>query len=662
MSAASYKARQFAQRSSLCSINPIPNEQSKVNLMKIFLHIALICAGVVSAAAQCNQSTTSTFRIVPAGTVVVAGQPLTLLPPQGEAFARTSPARMTAYVDGVATPILQNSDKAIIVRTQASLAAGRHQIAICVSDGPYAVDSFSIQAYTDTLDTQVDKTDPNPSTQNGPRLDLSGGSRRPFDFPVTTYPNGGHGGSLSCAEKHRIDGRFTRLSDGSREWEGIVPMIGRFSHLYLDYCSERKAMYLMNDWLIGSSEYNKSCYNLFDFTTGNGREHWRIKVTHDSTNPVIVVLNGVDVTKDTNLVIGGGFGFGPSPSDTTPHTIYEFSVVVTEGLFVIPTGSDPVQYVPSTSTSLECDENGVEGYGLIREPNMRTATFGASGVTTQQYERYIPQGGIVGLEKEPNDIAGEMSGSTITYRSGSQSTVTNACTGVGTIDGAFTPGEWTGAVPASGMFSDLYAQYCNGTVHILNDWIYATQVPNSTSCYNLFELYTGNGREHWGIWVWQDPERKPTVIRNGVDVSSDTTIVENGKAGWGSSARKEEPHAIYEFRIKTMEGGFALQYADPGPASFCSITSNVHDAIQRGSERVRPNVVSRSESKVTITDVREGATIHVMDLQGRIVVSTQTQETGNVYVQLPPTLSPGRYTIRVSHPQSTTYLPLIITM
>jgi hypothetical protein len=51
-----------------------------------------------------------------------------------------------------------------------------------------------------------------------------------------------------------------------------------------------------------------------------------------------------------------------------------------------------------------------------------------------------------------------------------------------------------------------------------------------------------------------------------------------------------------------------------------------------------------------------------MDLQGRIVVSTQTQETGNVYLQLPPTLSPGRYTIRVSHPQSTTYLPLIITM
>lgn len=630
--------------------------------MKIILCIAALCAGIVSLSAQCSQSLTSTFGISISGTTVVAGQPLTLVPPLGEAFTRVSPARMTAYVDGVVAPILQSSNQAIIVRTPASLTTGRHQIAICIADGPYAVDSFSIQAYNDTLDTQVDKTDPNPGTQNGPRLDLSDAGRRPFDFPVTSYPNGGHGGTLSCVERHKIDGRFTRLSDGSREWEGIVPMIGRFSHLYLDYCAERKAMYLMNDWLIGSSEYNKSCYNLFDFTTGNGREHWRIKVTHDSTNPVIVVLNGVDVTKDTNLVIGGGFGYGPSPSDTTPHTIYEFSVVVSDGLFIIPTGSDPVQYVPSTSTSLECDENGVEGYGLIREPNMRTANFSAGGVTTQQYERYIPQGGVVGLEKEPNDIAGEMSGNTITYRSGSQSSVTNTCTGIGTIDGAFTPGEWTGAVPASGMFSDLYAQYCNGTVHILNDWIYATQVPNSASCYNLFELYTGNGREHWGIWVWQDPERKPTVIRNGVDVSSDTTIVENGKAGWGSSARKEEAHAIYEFRIKTMEGGFALQYADPGPASFCTHATSVTQETATSSIYVYPNIVSRSESKITLHGVEEQSTIHIMDLQGRIVISTQTQGSGPFSILLPPTLSAGRYTIRISHPQSTTYLPLMITM
>ncbi|MFN5876443.1 MAG: hypothetical protein ACK45E_09210, partial [Ignavibacteria bacterium] len=153
------------------------------------------------------------------------------------------------------------------------------------------------------------------------------------------------------------------------------------------------------------------------------------------------------------------------------------------------------------------------------------------------------------------------------------------------------------------------------------------------------------------------PERKPTVIRNGVDVSSDTTIVESGKAGWGSSSRKEEPHAIYEFRIKTMEGGFALQYADPGPASFCTLATSVTQETATSSSYVYPNVISRSQSNLTVSDLLPGSVSHIMDLQGRIVISTQTHEAGPFSIQLPPTLSAGRYTIRISHPQSTTYLP-----
>jgi len=547
---------------------------------------------VTTSSAQCPTSTAERFGVRASTSRIIAGQPLTLLPLEGMQLPKVAPSRMSALIDGQPARIIDANTASIVLVTTVSLAQGKHDVAICISDGPFATDSFVVEAYRDTLDSQVDKTDPDPSTQNGNRIDLSGGDRRPRDGTVNDYPNGGRGGTLTCIDRHKIDGRFTQLRDGTREWSGITPMVGRFSTLYLDYCAERKVMYLMNDWLIGSSSYNRSCYNLFDFTTGNGSEHWRIKVTHDSTNPVIVILNGKDVTKDTTLVIGGGYGYGPSPNDTTPHTIYEFAVVVSEGLFIIPTGSDPVQYIPSTVTSLECDENGVEGWGLIREPNIRTATFGSNGVTTQQHERYIPQGGVVGLEKEPNDVAGNIDGSTITYRSGSQESVTNTCTGVGEIDGVFSPGEWAGSKPASGMFSDLYAQYCNGQLHILNDWIYATRVPNADRCYNLFELFTGNGREHWGIWVWQDSKRKPTVIRNGVDVSDDTTIVESGKAGWGSSARMAEPHAIYEFRIRTMEGGFALQYADPGPASFCTITSGMDDQAPQSDGTLRPNVIS----------------------------------------------------------------------
>jgi hypothetical protein len=233
-------------------------------------------------------------------------------------------------------PVVDANESVIHVLIPPDVPEGVYEIAICISDGPYATTDITVKGHRDTLDTDVDKSDPDPRTQNGKRKDLSDAGRRPQDFPPTSYPNGGHGGTLTCEDRHRIDGAFTRLSDGSREWSGITPMVGRFSHLYLDYCAERKTMYLLNDWLIGTSSYERNCYNLFDFTTGNGAEHWRIKVTHDSANPVIVVLNGVDVTKDTSLVRGGGFGFGPSPSDTTPHTIYEFGVKVKDGLFIIP--------------------------------------------------------------------------------------------------------------------------------------------------------------------------------------------------------------------------------------------------------------------------------------------------------------------------------------
>ncbi|MBU3680051.1 MAG: hypothetical protein FGM32_10680 [Candidatus Kapabacteria bacterium] len=627
----------------------------------IILAVTAIIA-LVSANAQCPTSTSATFKVTIASRPILSGQPLVILPRSGETLPKAALVRMSARIDDVPASILSANDGMITVATSAQLSEGKHSVAICISDGPFATDSFDVEVHRDTLDGRVNKTDPDPSTQNGDRLDLSGGDRRPRDGTVNDYPNGGHGGTLNCIERHKIDGRFTQLRDGSREWNGITPMVGRFSTLYLDYCAERKVMYLMNDWLIGSSQYNRSCYNLFDFTTGNGSEHWRIKVTHDSANPVIVVLNGKDVTKDTNLVIGGGYGYGPSPSDTTPHTIYEFAVVVSEGLFIIPTGSDPVQYIPSTVTSLECDDNGVEGWGLIREPSIRTANFGSDGVKTQQYERYIPQGGIIGLEKEPNDIAGNIEGGTVTYRSGSQATVTNPCSGVGVIDGMFSPGEWAGSKPASGLFSDLYAQYCNGELHILNDWIYATRVPNGESCYNLFELFTGNGREHWGIWVWQDSKRKPTVIRNGVDVSDDTTIVEAGKAGWGSSARMAEPHAIYEFRIKTMEGGFALQYADPGPASFCTVTTSVDDRLEQPHGRVRPNVVSRSNPTFLIADVQPGSTIHIIDVQGRIIHSVSSVEASPQTITLPHHVGAGRYTIRIANVSGIAHLPLLITM
>ena len=617
-------------------------------MKRFHLRLALLTALLVGASAttlfgQCD----TTIRRIPvtvAPSSVRAGTVIQLL---GDDIPQVAPLRIQAFIDGEPTPIINATRGAVSIRIPND-AAGEHTVWFCIDDGPTAVGTITVRAAQRELDTMIDRTDPDPRTNTGPRQDLSDVNRRPIRDDVRTYPGGGHGGTLPCTERHIIDGTFSTLSDGTREWSGIPPMIGRFSHMYLDYCHTDSAMYLANDWLIGTGIYRDNCYNLFDFTTGNGKEHWRIKVTHDTVRPVIVVLNGVDVTDDSTRVIGGRFGIGTSPSDTTPHTIYEFGVRVTAGLFMLPNGSDPVEYRPATGVGLDCDQSIVEGYGNVQEPWIRSATFGSGGVSVRQDERYIPTGGVVGLETEPRIASGDVRGDTIVYRSGDGPRVTNICNGRGVVDGILTPEEWIGHRPINGVYSDLYAQYCGGRLQVLNDWVLADAMPDNASCYNLFDLFTGSGAEHWGIWVFQDRSRKPRVFRNDVEVTDDTTIVKAGKAGWGTSPRLAREHAMYEFEIVAMEGGFSLQYADPGPASFCSLTSGAnsdttHDAIGI----VQPQPWNPSMGPVTITGITGTCNVDLVDLRGSIIYATTLDAHGALVLDVPTTVASGHYTLRI---------------
>ena len=617
-------------------------------MKRFHLRLALLTALLVGASAttlfgQCD----TTIRRIPvtvAPSSVRAGTVIQLL---GDGIPQVAPLRIQAFIDGEPTPIINATRGAVSIRIPND-AAGEHTVWFCIDDGPTAVGTITVRAAQRELDTAIDRTDPDPRTNTGPRQDLSDVNRRPIRDDVRTYPGGGHGGTLPCTERHIIDGTFSTLSDGTREWSGIPPMIGRFSHMYLDYCHTDSAMYLANDWLIGTGIYRDNCYNLFDFTTGNGKEHWRIKVTHDTVRPVIVVLNGVDVTDDSTRVIGGRFGIGMSPSDTTPHTIYEFGVRVTAGLFMLPNGSDPVEYRPATGVGLDCDQSIVEGYGNVQEPWIRSATFGSDGVSVRQDERYIPTGGVVGLETEPRIASGDVRGDTIVYRSGDGPRVTNICNGRGLVDGILTPEEWIGHRPINGVYSDLYAQYCGGRLQVLNDWVLADAMPDNASCYNLFDLFTGSGAEHWGIWVFQDRSRKPRVFRNDVEVTDDTTIVKAGKAGWGTSPRLAREHAMYEFEIVAMEGGFSLQYADPGPASFCSLTSGAnsdttHDAIGI----VQPQPWNPSMGPVTITGITGTCNVDLVDLRGSSIYATTLDAHGALVLDVPTTIASGHYTLRI---------------
>ncbi len=633
----------------------------KANTMKsLTTTLALLLLANAATSAQCSMPT-DTFLITTTPTIIEAGQTCYISASAPSTWPSAVPGRFRVTLDGEPIQVLSNTSSGLTAHIPTSKESGTHSLEVCVVDGPWAQLSIEVIQVLDTLDMEIDSTDPDPRTQNGPRQDLSSGGRRITHQDGRSYPNGGYGGSGRCDERHVIDGQFTKHSDHQSEWSGILPMVGRFSNLYLDYCSTTGVMYLMNDWLIGTGSYQSSCYNLFGFTTGNGREVWLVKVTHDTLRPVIVELNGEDVTNDSLIVLGGSFSVGSSPSDSTPHTMYEFGVRVSSGLFFMPLGDDPVQYVPSTTTSLECDKDGIVGYGLIREPYVRLAQFSNDGIIVRQAQRYIPTSGIVGLETEPNNISGEFGADTILYRSGNQESLRNTCNDIIEVDGQFSNNEWTGVMPASRRYSDMYAKFCTGTLHILNDWIHATTMPNNSTCYNLFELYTGNGAEHWGIWVWQDPERHPTVYRNGIDVSNDTTIVHAGKAGWGSSSRKAEPHAIYEFTISAMEGGFVMMFADPGPSSYCGLLpSNVNeqDVDFADVPSIYPNPVF--DAAFYVNGLIIGDRVLVYDLMGRDVIVDLTASGDVLHINIPKGFAAGRYNVRIIRNGKTFELPLVI--
>ncbi|GMV53347.1 MAG: hypothetical protein AMXMBFR68_11390 [Ignavibacteria bacterium] len=609
---------------------------------------------------QCEMPT-YTFNIQ-APALAESNQSVTITAVPESDWPNAALQRFHVYLNGVEATVLSKTNHGLTVLLPGVTAGIPATLAVCVTDGPYAETTLQLIDHRDTLDQGVNKADPDPRTQDGPRQDLHKADRRPYSYTPKTHPNGGSVGTLPCEERHVIDGSFTTLKNNEREWSSIAPLIGRFSHMYLDYCPQTQTMYLMNYWLIGTGTYQQNCYNLFGFSTGNSQEAWLIKVTHDTARPVIVMLNGNDVTDDTTIVRGGAFGFGTSPSDTTPHTMYEFGVRASVGLFFLPINSDPVETAPSTTVGLECDKDGIDGYGLVREPHIRLAYFSNDGVTTRQSERYIPNSGVVGLETEPNTLTRELSGNTATYRLGSMEQHISTCTGVGTVDGAFTEGELDGILPANGKYSDLYAQYCNGKLHIVNDWVYCNEEADNATCYNLFELFTGNGAEHWGIWVWHDYTRRPTVYRNGIDVSNDTSIVTNGVTGWDSSIRESKPHAIYEFIINTMEGGFAMNYADPGLSSYCSLEPSSTQQTDKNinvKAAIYPNP-AQPAGGVTVSNLEAGDIVIMYDLEGRRAMQQFEAASDTATFVIPQTMAAGRYSVRIIRKSSVIELPLMI--
>ncbi|MCX8054214.1 MAG: T9SS type A sorting domain-containing protein [Ignavibacteria bacterium] len=436
---------------------------------------------------------------------------------------------------------------------------------------------FSVKNKPNKSDT-INPYDPDPRTNLGKEVDYSKGKPPvPKGEVVKNKPGGSSNNKIEdCDKFHKIDGIFTdSVGDGkTKEWSTITPLIGTFSNLYLDYCPTTKILYIMNDWKLGNGNYDSlTCFNEFEFSTAGGVENWKIRIYNSITKGIKVTLNGKDVTNDTNYVLGGRYGNAKSLLVDSNHTMWEFGVKASGGLFTMRLFRDEVGMIEvKPSVTLYCDE---DGYGTISEPNIIVGSIDKNGSEMQISKRYIPLSGVAGLLTEPYSFGGTLKKDTLTiYSSKDNKRIKNICINNHKIDGKFTnePGyldEWMNSEPAEGMFSNLYAEYCSGKLYILNDWKIGYEEPDKQNCYNLFELFTANGKEHWGIYVYNDNKKKPIVYKNGVDVSNDTSIVEDGKYGFGKSPKIDYEHTIYEFAINAGEGDWHLYLCDPGPSSFC---------------------------------------------------------------------------------------------
>lgn len=169
------------------------------------------------------------------------------------------------------------------------------------------------------------------------------------------------GDASACEEQLKftvIDGAFS-----PNEWTCGEPMSGKYSYLYVRL--EGVQLHVLNDWYLrDAAPITPQMYNLFQFSTGDGLQAWRLKVFGD--NHVELELDGQPV----NLAVGAS-GYHPSPKVAQPHTIFEFVVGdVTNP--VLPGGICFLNHDPSNQS------NDPEG-SLVREPTVFSAVLSADG-------------------------------------------------------------------------------------------------------------------------------------------------------------------------------------------------------------------------------------------------------------------------------------------
>ena len=101
--------------------------------------------------------------------------------------------------------------------------------------------------------------------------------------------------------------------------------------------------------------------------------------------------------------------------------------------------------------------------------------------------------------------------------------------------------------------------------------IYNDELPVEDECYNLFNAWSGGGKERWTLKVYGS--KRVEVELNGIVLNqSDPVVSACGAIGWTTSPLQSSVnHSIFELSFAASPGSFGVQLHDPGPRFACSV-------------------------------------------------------------------------------------------
>ena len=188
-----------------------------------------------------------------------------------------------------------------------------------------------------------------------------------FNLPVTPTADDAEKECVVDPANTTVDGEF-----GPKEWDCTQPMAGKFSFFYVRL--EGNRLHVLNDWFLRDIAATlPQQYNLFQFSTGGGKQNWQVKVFGD---------NHCEVAKDGQpyAAIKGASGFHASPNVPKQHAIYEFLL-----------GNDKDTVLPGPVVFKNKDPNNTGGGGgacgtgmgdddwLVEEPTVFSADLQPDG-------------------------------------------------------------------------------------------------------------------------------------------------------------------------------------------------------------------------------------------------------------------------------------------